>query len=211
MSDNANNVHNNSLRTIVKDNTDAMHNMSSRFGEVTAVRNSMAAFKGDLENQIGGLFGGLEALASGNVKVNESIKQIKEFFKTEMFKVGEKLARVEDRVDDEVIAGKKVEKKLEELDTKLTNYSKWRKGYKVALGVLLLALVGCLGYLDYKLDAVSVVVEKQKIQAESQTSSLKPFKVKKDSALLPVLSKPVVKGRKKHRNKHLDRLRFYKS
>lgn len=211
MSDNANNVHNNSLRTIVKDNTDAMHNMSSRFGEVTAVKNSMAAFKEDLENQIGGLFGGLEALASSNVKVNESIKQIKEFFKTEMFKVGEKLARVEDRVDDEVIEGKKVEKKIEELAKSISSHSRWQKGYKVAVAVLLVGLVGCLGYLGYKLDAVSVVVQKQKIQAESQTSSLKPFKVKKDSALLPSLSKPVVKGRKKYRSKRFNRLRFYKS
>lgn len=205
------NVANGSLRSLVSKNEEAMHQVASRLGEVTTVRKNIDALKEDLEGQIGCLFERVETLTSGNVEVSKSMNQIKDLFKQGLFKVEKEVGNVKYVVECESVGRKGLEKKFEDLSTKLIERSKWHKRYWVAVGVFLLVLVGCLGYLDYKLGAMSVVGQKQKIQEETQTpSTLKSFNVKKDSALLPSLSKPVVKGRQKHRNKHLDRLRFYK-
>lgn len=173
------NSSNGSLRKITVANTEAMHKMSSKLGEVTAVRKEVSQF--------------VQQMAVNNEAINTQLQQlVNDSINEHKFLVGEfknlreslsiaqqNTANVYNLLQQEVTNRKQLQKKFNE-DIQLR--AKKQKYLWVGIGALLVSLVCSLVYINFPTSYFHYFDKKP---SKATTSNL----ALDDSALLPTLDK----------------------
>lgn len=161
---NGNNGGNGSLRSLVASNEEAMHKMASRLGELGAVRSGLTGLKQDLDGQLKATFQSIQTMLEGEQGIKGTLVKAESNLKMEIVTTQGKISDVASKVKSEVEKREDLEKKVEELTKALNKRSRWQRYYWGGVGVLIVSLVGCLGYFSYELNNISGSLQKAKIR-----------------------------------------------
>jgi len=153
-----------SLRDLVDKNREAMHGMSSRFGDVNKLKSLLEELLEILANQ--------KEILGQEVKVlSKNDKEIRDFLEVELGKLRKSVIInqnrtnvVDESVKKEIEEVQKLERKFGEQLAKVEvviskRFSRQRYLW-CSVGVLVLSLVGCLGYFCNELREVTKEVKK---------------------------------------------------
>lgn len=166
-----------SLRELVDRNEKAMHGMSSRFGDVNVLKTMLEQLLGILANQ--------KEMLGQEVKVlSESDAAIKASLETELGKIRKSVLidqkntiGVGDLVNKEIEQLQKLEEKFNErlvaVELAINKRLKRQRYLWYAVGVLVLSLVCCLGYLCNELRYMSKQVQDLKVNIDSSMTEVK--------------------------------------
>jgi hypothetical protein len=172
-----NNGSNMSLRSLVAKTEKAMHGMSSRFGDVNALKSMLEKLLGVLATQKEVLGQEVRVLSANDVA-------IKAFLEIELNKLRQSVIvdqkntnAVNDMVRKEIEEVQRLERKFDEQLAKVEavinkRLSKQRYLW-CGVGVLVLSLVGCLGYLCNELKDLTGKMEKMQVNIGSSMAEVK--------------------------------------
>lgn len=166
-----------SLRDLVDKNQKAMHGMSSRFGDVNTLKNLLEELLGILANQ--------KEILGQEIKVlSKNDKDIKDSLEVELGKLRKSVIidqkntdTVNESVKKEIEEVQRLEKKFDEQLAKVEvvvskRFSRQRYLW-CGVGVLVLSLVVCLGYLCNELREVTKEVKKLQANVDVSMTEVK--------------------------------------
>lgn len=166
-------VSNGSLRSLVSSNTDMLHKVGSKLGELGAVRKEVGDFAKQVivNNEV--IILQLQTLINNDV--DERNLLLDEFKKVVDIGViiQKNTVSIFNLIKKEIVEKEKVQKKVDEemkqLRLGINQRVKRQRYLWSGVGVLAVSLACCLGYICYGLNNLNVAIEKQKVKVMSNT------------------------------------------
>lgn len=172
-----NNGSNMSLRNLVVRTEKAMHGMSSRFGDVNKLKGLLEELLVVLANQKEVLGKEVGILGGNDVALKKCMEKELNKIREEVNLDQQNTKAIKEKVEKEIEEVKKLEKKFDEQLAKVEvviNKRLSRQRYLwCGVGVLVLSLVGCLGYLGNELREVTKEVKRLQTNIDISMTEVK--------------------------------------